>query len=199
MKASCWLALAAMLMACGCGPRLQPLAPGATVLCFGDSLTYGTGAGEGQSYPEVLARLSGRPVVRSGVPGETSAEGLRRLPTVLAEGQPGLVVLCEGGNDILRRIPAAESKENLRGMIRLCKAQGRQVVLLAVPALSLWLEPAGWYAELAREERVPLEAKALPRILGEIKLKSDEIHPNAAGYEALAQAVHGFLGDRGAW
>ena len=81
------------------------LAPGATVLAVGDSITHGTGAPEGASSPPELSRLTGWQVVNAGVPGDTAAQVLARLPALLAEHRPALVILCAGGNDFLRRLP----------------------------------------------------------------------------------------------
>lgn len=189
----------ALLSACSGGqPKLQRLSPDAVVLAFGDSLTSGTGANPSESYPARLEALIGRKVVSSGVPGETSAEGLARLPAVIEESKPQLVILCEGGNDFLRKLDEAQAAENLRAMIRLAKAHGAQVVLIAVPKPGLLPSPADFYASVAREFAVPHEESALKKILTDNALKSDLVHPNAAGYARLAGAVAALLRKSGA-
>ncbi len=191
-------ALAALLAACDDGPRLAPLPPGGVILAFGDSITHGTGAREGESYPDVLAVLTGRTVVNAGVPGEVTAGGLRRLPGVLEQVRPALVVLCHGGNDILRRHDLAQAAENLKQMIALARAAGAQVVLLGVPRFGLILDTAEFYDAVASEMEVPMEADVLPEVLSDNALKADAVHPNAAGYARLAQAIQIMLRERGA-
>ena len=199
MKRVLALSALALLAACSGGqPKLARLSPDAVVLAFGDSLTFGTGAAPGESYPARLEALIGRKVVSSGVPGETSAEGLARLPGVLEESKPQLVILCEGGNDFLRKLDEAQAADNLRAMIRLAKARGAQVVLIAVPKPSLLPSPAEFYSTVAKELGVPHEESALRKILTDNALKSDPVHPNAAGYARLAEAVAALLRKTGA-
>lgn len=178
-----------LFSACDRAPRLQSLPPGATLLAFGDSLTHGTGAGPGEDYPSILSRQLGRNVVNAGVPGETTAGGLARLPTVLAETRPALVILCLGGNDFLQQLPSAGTVANLREMVRLCRAAGADVVLVGVPRPGLLLKADPLYAALAAELKVPLENDAIAGILQRGALKSDHIHPNARGYAVLAEAL----------
>lgn len=196
------LLLTTVLAACDRGPavpRLTPLESDAKILAFGDSLTYGTGATRETSYPAVLESLVGRPVVNAGVPGETTSQGLERLPEVLERVDPALVVLCLGGNDMLRKQDRERMKQNLAEMIETIRARDLPVVLLGVPEpklMGLSTEPS--YFELAQRYALPLEAEVIPDILGDSARKSDQIHPNAAGYADMARAVADLLKKAGA-
>ena len=187
-----------LLTACGASPTLPRLPAGAVVLAFGDSLTYGTGADSGQSYPAALTALTGRRVINAGVPGEVSAEGRARLPALLDEHRPQLLILCHGGNDLLRKHAEPELARNLRAMVEAARSRGIAVVLVGVPAPGLLLSVPDLYAALAKEQRLPYEAEALRTILGDRALKSDPIHPNAEGYRRLAQRLHALLRAAGA-
>ena len=137
------MVLAAIAFA-GCGerPKLARLASDAVVLAFGDSLTYGTGAAENESYPAQLERLIGRRVVRAAVPGEVTAQALTRLPEALDEHAPRLLLLCIGGNDFLRRLGNPQAEANIRAMVQLARKRGVDVVLIGVPEPGLSPAPA---------------------------------------------------------
>ena len=194
------LLAAILLTASGCSQqaKLPPLAADAVVLAFGDSLTYGTGAGEAESYPAQLALLIGRRVVRAGVPGELSAAGLARLPSALDEHRPALLLLCHGGNDFLQRQSRQAAAENLRGMIRLAKSRGIQVLLIGTPEPGFTVTPPAFYGEIAKEFRIPYEGGVLGKILRDASLKSDQVHPNAQGYRLMAERVAELLRKSGA-
>ncbi len=192
------LLCASLVTGCEQTPPLPRLPQDAVILAFGDSLTYGTGVERAQSYPAVLQQLSGRQVINAGAPGEISANGLKRLPGLLQRHQPALLVLCHGGNDILRRLSRSKMKQNLDAMITLAKQQGVAVALLAVPDFGLFLQPVEVYAELAEQHDIPVELDALASILQQASLKSDQVHPNREGYRRLAQAVADLLKKSGA-
>ncbi len=195
MKRALFLSLLILLTACsGDDARLQPLASDAVILAFGDSLTYGTGVGPDDSYPAVLQRLSGHTVINAGVPGERTPQGLARLPDTLDEYQPSLLILCHGGNDMLRKQSMEAMQENLERMIRQAKGRGIQVVLLGVPQPAIFgLESAKYYKTVAEKTGVPLQGSVIPEVLSDSRFKSDQIHPNAAGYEMMAEAVYRLL------
>ncbi len=197
----CGAALLLMLMT-SCSespPRQGYLEPDAVILAFGDSLTRGVGAGKGESYPDVLQRLSGRRVVNAGVPGEVSAQGRKRLPQLLDELKPQLLVLCHGGNDILRRLPKGQAEENLRAMIKAARDRSIDVVLIGVPEFSLLLpDSEPYYQRLAEEFHIPFDGEILPDLETNQAFKSDPIHLNGAGYRRLAERVHELLKEHGA-
>ena len=186
------------LAGCGKSPRLSPLPPSATILAFGDSLTYGTGAQRAESYPEQLASLIHHPIINAGKPGETTENGRDRLPETLDEVRPDLLILCMGGNDFLRKQDEAQTIANLRQMLNEARSRNIPVLLLATPRPGLGITVPQFYAALATEYAIALEDEALEDILSTRALKSDLIHPNAAGYRQLAEAVASALRKAGA-
>ena len=190
--------LFAAVAACGAKHKLDRLEASAVVLAFGDSLTYGTGADRAEAYPAVLERAIGRKVVNAGVPGETSAEGLERLPRVLEEVKPRLLILCHGGNDFLRRLDERAAADNVRAMVRLARSQGVGVLLLATPKPGLPPSIPAFYGEIAASEGVPFEEAAVRGVLFDKRLKSDMVHPNGEGYAEIAAAVRKVLEKAGA-
>jgi acyl-CoA thioesterase-1 len=194
------LAVGLMFLA-GCGqrpPSLPRLGPHAVVLAFGDSLTYGTGARADQSYPAILSRLIGREVINSGKPGEGSAQGLKRLRAALGRQAPALLLLCHGGNDLLRRRPSKETEANLRLMVAVARERAVPVVLVGVPQPGVFLSPADLYPRIAQDLALPYEGEVLADVLSDPRLKSDRVHPNAEGYRRIAEAIAALLRDAGA-
>lgn len=196
--AACLLVAAGLA---GCGervPRVAAVAPDEVIVAFGDSLTYGTGAAESESYPAVLAQLIGRKVVRAGVPGEVTAQGLARLPRVIEEHRPALMIVCLGGNDMLRRVEEAQVRKNLAEIVRTIRARGIAVVLVGVPKPALITSAPAFYAEVAKEFGIPYEGNVVTEVLHQLDMKADPIHPNAKGYRRMAEAIAELLKKAGA-
>lgn len=191
LGAVAWVTLA------GCGrksPRAQAVPPGATVLALGDSLTSGVGAAADTAYPAVLQRLTGWKVVNGGVSGDTSAQALDRLPGLLAQHRPALVIVSIGGNDFLRRQSSATTRANVERICTEARASGAQVLLVAVPELSLMaavgkLSDHALYEAVADALKIPLHSKGWSGVLAQDRLRSDPIHANAAGYAQFAQGL----------
>ena len=178
--------------------KMNKLLPHDTILAFGDSLTYGHGVSSHESYPALLSSLSGQKVINAGINGETSDEGLQRLPKLLEDKSIKLMILCFGGNDILRRQSMDALKNNLKTMIHKAKTKGIDVLLVAVPNISLFgLAPLELYEEVAKEEKVPLLDGVLANILSQPSLKNDQIHPNALGYKQMADKIYESLVENG--
>ncbi|NVJ49144.1 MAG: arylesterase [Gammaproteobacteria bacterium] len=186
------------LVSCSNDKTLSPLSQSDIILAFGDSLTYGTGAARENSYPAVLANLTNLTVINSGIPGDTTDDGLNRIASVLEQEQPRLVLLCLGGNDFLRKKSSQSIAANLTALISEIQSSGAEVVLIAVPKPAIFLSDADLYEEVARQHNIPLLSHELTDLLSEDDFKSDAIHLNAAGYEKLAEQVHQFLIEQGA-
>jgi len=178
--------------------KLKPLSQDAVILAFGDSLTFGTGAAPEQSYPSLLAEMTNLKVINAGVPGEVSSDGKKRLAKLLEETQPDLVVLCHGGNDLLRKQSRTQLQTNLQTMVDEILASGSQVILIAVPALGFNLAPLPLYLDIAESKGIPVEPTILSEVLMDPSLKADHVHPNALGYQQFAQSIHSLLIDSGA-
>jgi len=193
------LLLITALVSCGQRmPRVAPVGPSEVIVAFGDSLSYGTGAAEHESYPAVLAQLIQRNVVRAGVPGETTGGGLARLESVIDEHRPVLIIVCLGGNDMLRKLDETQTRNNLREIITRIKRRGIAVVLVGVPKPALITSAPAFYAELAQDFDIPYEGKVVTDVLYRAELKADPIHPNANGYRRMAEAIAELLKKAGA-
>jgi lysophospholipase L1-like esterase len=193
------VALLLALTACGGKSRETPLPSGTKVVALGDSLTAPHGVQPQEAWPMLLGQKTGWQVINGGVSGNTSADALTRLPALLEEHQPQLVLITLGGNDMLRKQPAGQTIANLERMIDMARSKGAKVVLLATPKPSLAgavfnsLSPPEFYAEIAKDKKVPLIEDAIPKALSDTTLKGDQIHPNAAGHARLGELIHAEL------
>jgi lysophospholipase L1-like esterase len=172
----------------------QDISQDVVILAFGDSITQGYGAKEDESYPSQLSKMLNIKVVNSGISGEVSSFGLTRLPNVLTQYKPKIVILCHGGNDILRKQDLQTTKQNLAKMIELIHNNGAKVVLIGVPTLKGFnVDTASFYDELADQYDLIYDDETLEKIIKTASLKSDQIHPNKDGYLLLAQNIEKLL------
>ena len=177
------------LQACSDEKQKFELTDSAVILAFGDSLTFGTGANPEQSYPAQLAKLTGRTVINAGVPDEISEKALERLPELLNKHHPQLVILCHGGNDLLRKLNVADLESNLGKMVDLIQQSGADVLLVSVPKPGLLMQASPVYQRIAEAKDVAIEDGIIAKVEAEIEWKSDPIHPNAIGYKKIAEQL----------
>jgi len=203
------------LAACGGGEADRTIdqaveSPGSTpaeslkpvIVCLGDSLTAGLGLLTDQAYPSLLEQKFAAEgyevdVLNAGVSGDTSAGGLRRVEPLLG-ADVAVLVLALGGNDALRGLSAAQTYDNLAGIIELADAERIPVVLTgmqAPPNLGDDYREAfrEAYIRLARDYRdavvwVPF---LLEGVAGQPDLnQADGIHPNQKGAQVIADLLY---------
>jgi lysophospholipase L1-like esterase len=192
----------AMVTASGCSrsarPKGKPLAADATLLCLGDSLTFGFGAAAGASYPERLEQLTGHVTQNAGLNGDTAEGALARLPGLLRNNTPGLVLVSIGGNDFLHKVAPERTRAALKTIVQTA-ARSAQVVLIAQPKPTLLAAATGSlkdhavYADVAGETGVALFAGGWAHVLSRPELRSDQIHANAQGYGVFAKRLADWL------
>ncbi len=224
-KLVAWLAiLAGAVSLTGCDKVAQPTAPDAShtsqpappiatpspvlsgperhILALGDSLFAGYGLRPDQAYPprlEAALRAKGINVrvTNAGVSGDTTADGLARLNFTLASLQrkPDLVLICLGGNDMLRGLPPEQMRANLAAILAQLQQRHIPVVLMGMLAApNLGKDYAGSfnpiYPALAREYHDALVPFFLSAIIDRPNLRlADHIHPTAEGVEWIVRAT----------
>ena len=200
MKKLIYLLFVFILTLVSCDKSVEKYAAipqGATVLILGDSLSYGTGANNGanagEDYPSLLTKTTGWNIINQGLPGDTTAGGLARLPDLLEQYQPKLLIVELGGNDLLRQTSPVEITQNLNRILTLAKTQGIQAILVAIPEISPFKAAVGslsdhpLYEKLAKETNTPLIADVFSDVLSDRALKTDQIHANAKGYAVVSE------------
>lgn len=194
---SCFVQLVALGLTAalifGCGGDFDEIrnlrSLGESIVCFGDSLTEGVGAGSGEDYPTVLSKNLARPVVNAGRRGDTTTQALERIGETVLSKDPRLVVVLLGGNDFLRRVPRLETERNLEEIVRRLQAHGAMVVIAGM-RLGLFTDEYGpIYEQTARRLGALYIPGVMRGILSDATLRSDPIHPNGAGYRLVAERI----------
>ena len=163
---------------------------GRQIICFGNSITAGSGVSEEQAYPQLLSELLGSAIINAGRGGETSSDGLSRLAQDILNNEPRLVIIEFGGNDFLRGLPLSQTISNIRIMIQAIQANGAMV---AIADISSGMIMGGYreaYRKLARQTQAIFIPNLLKGIITDSSLKSDYIHPNAQGHRIIAERIY---------
>jgi acyl-CoA thioesterase-1 len=185
-------ALAVLLFFTSCSISPKPIT--GPVVCFGDSITFGTGAKSEEAYPNVLASLLKLEVINAGVAGDTTEAALARVENDVVAKRPGVVVIELGGNDFMRGVPLKTTLANLEAIIKAIKRSKARVFVCDIAsklALSGYSRP---YEQLCKRTGATYIDGLLRGVLDDDSKKSDEIHPNAEGYSIIASRVAEALG-----
>ena len=169
-------------------PKIRNARPsGENLICFGDSLTFGTGASEGQDYPSRLSEMFSKPVINAGVPGDTTSSAMKRLDQDVLSRKPKIVFITLGGNDLKNGVSKKVAFDNLKIVVEKIQDEGALVVIGGIN-IPFWGKGFGEaYENLAEETGSILIPNIYKGIIGNPKLMSDRIHPNAKGYEIIAK------------
>ena len=164
-----------------------------TIICFGDSLTFGTGAGAGMDYPSQLAKMIGKPVINKGIPGDTTAGALRRLNRDVLSANPGTVLITLGGNDLKNGVSQNIAFRNLKYIVETIQARDAKVIIggLKFPGMDRGFGQG--YEDLAQQTGATLIPNIFAGIADDPDLMSDPIHPNNEGYRIIAQKFYNAL------
>jgi acyl-CoA thioesterase-1 len=173
------------------------------IATFGDSISAGFGVDPGQSFPDDLQRLIDEAgfhyrVVNMGVSGDTTTDGVERLPSVLAL-KPAIAVVEFGGNDGLRGQPVEAAETNLGRIIEALQGQGAKVVLAGMtlprnygPEYIRSFEQM--YVDLSKRYRVVRIPFLLDGVGGVSSLmQPDGLHPTAQGAQIVARTVMKYI------
>lgn len=170
---------------------MTPISNTDSILAMGDSLTYGFLVSAEENYPSQLSKMSGYHVINAGINGDTSGEALERFPRFPENSSIRIMILCIGANDILQRQSMISLRQNIKKMIQMAKEKEIKILLVAVPNFTLFgLSDLDLYEEIAQEESVVLASGILSNILEQPSLKIDQVHPNALGYEKMAEMIY---------
>jgi acyl-CoA thioesterase-1 len=164
---------------------------GSAIVALGDSITAGYGAAAGEDYPSRLSVLIGETVVNAGVSGDTTEAALARVDQDVMAHDPRIVIVGFGGNDFLHGVDGTSTEAQLRTIVRKIESGGAMVVLIGFRFPSITTSYEKMYARVAHDEGCLLVPDILRGILNDPALKSDEIHPNARGYQLVAERIAG--------
>lgn len=181
-----------MVTLCGCAkPEIKNLdAQGSSIICFGDSITFGYGANAGEDYPMVLGKLVRLPVINSGVDGDTTFAALERLENDVLNKNPRLVIVEFCGNDFIKKIPKENTVKNLAKIIDRIQERGAMVALADISAGVFFQEYRAAFKKLAAQKKAIFIPVLLNKIVTNPAMKSDFFHPNARGYQVIAKRVY---------
>ncbi len=196
-----------LLTACHCSlwalPAMAAAPKAPLILVVGDSISAEYGLARGQGWVALLAqRLTEKKLTQqvqnASISGDTTSGGLARLPALLQQYRPTVVIIELGGNDALRGLPLANSRANLKAMVQASKSAGAKVLLLGMQVppnygASYQREFSAMFEQVAREEKTRLVPFLLKGIGDQADAQAwfqpDRIHPLARAHPLMLELV----------
>ncbi|WP_397389650.1 arylesterase [Polynucleobacter sp.] len=174
------------------------------VLMLGDSLSAEYGLPRGTGWVTLLQEQLAKDqspwsVFNASISGETSSGGLSRLPNLLDQKKPGIVLIELGANDALRGLPVNQTEANLRKMIQMSKKSGAKVLLCGIQIPTNYgqtytMQFKNLYPLLATQERIELLPFFLEGVATKPELfQADRLHPNVAAQSMIFKNVWGSM------
>lgn len=163
-------------------------ANGRTVVVFGDSLAAGVGDDGGDGFATDLKQRLDITIINEGSRGATTEDARERISAVL-EHEPSVVIVSLGGNDALSDVPISHTRENMARIIERIQERGAIVMLLGVRGGVLSDPYDSMFADLSARYGTAYIPNILSGIIGNPDLMHDRIHPNARGYQKIADRI----------
>jgi acyl-CoA thioesterase-1 len=177
-------------MGCGRQEIKNMDSKGRNIICFGDSITVGYGAGPKEDYPAILSGMVKLPVINAGIDGDTTAEALKRIKSDVIIRQPRLVIIEFGGNDFLRKVAFSDTMKNMEAMIQIIQSAGAMAAIADISVDMVMSDYRREFRRLAKKYKAIFIPNLYKGIIANPALKYDNIHPNAEGYKLIAKRIH---------
>jgi len=180
-----------ILFLSGCSPEIANRdSKQGPIICFGDSITQGEGATPGSDYPSLLSKKLNTKIINAGVGGDTTADALKRMGSDVLTKGPRLVIIEFCGNDFLQGVQKEQTLSNLDKMVEMAQERHAMVALVEVAAGYFGDQYLEGFKKIAAKRKALLIPGILKGIIADPSLKSDQIHPNDAGYAIVADRIY---------
>ena len=189
----CWLNVFILfgVLLQGCGHSVKNInSPGTVIICFGDSITFGQGIPQDESFPSILSHFIGEEVINAGHSGDTTAEALERLKKDVLQRDPYLVIVELGGNDFLRRIDVAVTFKNMEEIVKRIVESGAIAAVCDIDNDLILSSYRSGFEKICKKYGAIFIPGVLRGILDNSRLTVDSIHPNEKGHRIIAERIY---------
>src|SRR3989344_6982573 len=159
------------------------------IVFFGNSITAGQGAGADEDFPSLIGKTLNIPIVNAGVSGSTTHDALLRINKDVISKNPSIVVIELGGNDLLEHVDIGVSRRNFDSILSKISTTGAKIVVLDVKFFVFHQKYETDWRDLAKKYNAVYAPDILEGIIADPRLKFDDIHPNAKGYQKIAEKL----------